>query len=493
MPSEILSPLRVLFIAAEAEPFVKIGGLGDYGGSLPKAISELEIIGDRKVDIRVVIPFHTGIESVTPPLTKICEIKVTTKKGFAKGQVYQFTSQGIIYYLIKRYGNASGYKNVYNFTQIEDARKFIFFSLACLELVKVIDWKPDLIHANDWHTAISVYELYRKRKNDLFYKSIRSLLTVHNLPFLGEGSQPVLREFQLDPLKSDLLPSWARFLPFPMGLENADEIVAVSPTYAEELKLPEFADGLANFFIDKTQKTTGILNGIDTELWDPATDKFIPKNYSFDQIENRIINKRIILEEFGLEKYVDKPLLILISRLSNQKGIDLIIQGLPRLFDYEWSAIFLGSGQRELETGLTDLKSQMPGRIRIALEFNNSLAHKLYASGDVILMPSLYEPCGLSQMIAMRYGCVPVAREVGGLKDSIISDPTGFKTGYLFKQPDGLAFSKCLKSALLDFKNIDKWKSIQKRAMSVDFSWKKSAMQYLDLYCSMQPNHKETP
>ena len=491
MPSETLSPLRVLFITAEAEPYVKIGGLGDYGGSLPKAISELETIGDRQVDIRVVIPFHAGIDSVTPPLTKISEIKVKTNKGFAKGQVYQFTSQGIIYYLIKRSGNPSGYKNVYNFTQTEDARKFIFFSLACLELVKVIDWKPDLIHANDWHTAISVYELYRKRKNDLYYKSVRSLLTVHNLPFLGEGSQPVMREFQLAPLISDLLPSWAKFLPFSMGLEKADEIVAVSPTYAEELKLPEFADGLANFFIANTQNTTGILNGIDTELWDPATEKYIPKNYSLDQIENRIINKKIILKEFGLEMDIDKPLLILISRLSNQKGIDLIIQGLPKLFDYEWSAIFLGSGQQELEIGLTDLESQMPDRIRIVLEYNNSLAHRLYASGDIILMPSLYEPCGLSQMIAMRYGCIPVAREVGGLKDSIISDPSGIKTGYLFKQSDGLAFSKCLKNALLDYKNKDRWISIQKRAMSVDFSWKKSAMQYLNLYYSMLPDHKK--
>ena len=491
MPSETLSTLRVLFITAEADPFVKIGGLGDYGGSLPKAISGLETIGDRKVDIRVVIPFHAGIESVAPPLAKIAEIKVRTKGGVAKGKIYQFTSQGIIYYLIKRSGNPSGYKSVYNFTQIEDARKYIFFSMACLELIKVIDWKPDLIHANDWHTAISAYELFMKRKFDRFYKSIRSLLTVHNLPFLGEGSQPVLQEFQLDRLKSVLLPSWARFLPFPMGLEKADEIVAVSPTYAEELKLTEFADGMANFFISNTQKTTGILNGIDTELWDPATDKFIPKNYSLDHIENRIINKKIILEEFGLEKNVEIPLLILISRLSNQKGIDLIIQGLPKLFDNEWSAILLGSGQRELEIGLLDLESQMPDRIRIVLEFNNSLAHRLYASGDIILMPSLYEPCGLSQMIAMRYGCIPVAREVGGLKDSIISVPSRSKTGYLFKQPDGLSFAKCLKNALTDFKNINKWKSIQKRAMGVDFSWKKSAMQYLDLYISMLPRNKE--
>ena len=429
-----------------------------------------------------------GSNQLLPHLPKYLKLKVKTKKGYAKARIFQFTSQGIIYYLIKRSGNPSGYKNAYNFSQIDDARKYIFFSMACLELIKSIDWKPDLIHANDWHTAISAYELFIKRKSDDFYRSIRSLLTVHNLPFLGEGSQPVLREFQLDPLNSDMLPSWAKFLPFPMGLEKADEIVAVSPTYAEELKQTEFADGLAEFFIANTHKTTGILNGIDTDTWDPAADKFIPKKFSLDQIEERNFNKKAILKEFGLEKNADKPLLILISRLSNQKGIDLIIQGLPKLFDKEWCAIFLGSGQRELEVGLKDLEAQLPDRIRIMLEFNNSLAHRLYAAGDIILMPSLYEPCGLSQMIAMRYGCIPVAREVGGLKDSIISDPAESKTGYLFGQPDGNSFANCLKKALIDFNKKNKWKSIQKRAMSVDFSWKKSAKQYLDLYCSMLPD-----
>jgi len=195
MSLKTLPPLRVLFIIAEADPYVKIGGLGDYGGSLPKAVSEIGTVGGRNVDIRVALPFHAGIEKVAPPLTKISEIKVITKKGFAKGRVFQFTSQGIIYYLIKRSGNPSGYKNAYNFSQIDDARKYIFFSMACLELIKTIDWKPDLIHANDWHTAILAYELFIKRKSDDFYKSIRSLLTAHNLPFLGEGSQPVMQDF----------------------------------------------------------------------------------------------------------------------------------------------------------------------------------------------------------------------------------------------------------------------------------------------------------
>ena len=485
MPSEMHSPFRVLFITAEAEPFVKIGGLGDYAGSLPKAISELKSSESSNVDIRVVLPFHGGIEATVPPLTKIASIKVQTNSGYAKGIVYQFTHQGITYYLIKRSGNPSGYKNVYNPTQNEDARKYIFLSLACLEFIKVIDWAPDIIHANDWHTAISVYELAEKRRADKFYRSVRSLLTIHNLPFLGEGSQPTLREFQLKPLKSNLFPSWAKFLPLPMGLEKADEIVAVSPTYAEELKQEEFGDGLVDFFIKNTHKTTGILNGIDTSIWDPFTDECLSQNFSINQLENRNINKINILEEFGLKKYINKPLLILISRLTHQKGIDILLQGLPNLLNDEWTAIFLGSGQHEFEKALNDLESQIPDRFKVILEFNDPLAHRLYASGDILLMPSLYEPCGLSQLIAMRYGCIPVARAVGGLKDSINADSADSRTGYLFEKADGLTFANCLRKALSDYKNKKKWGSIQKRAMGVDFSWKKSAGQYLDLYKAM--------
>ena len=491
MPSRLHSPLRVLFITAEAEPFVKIGGLGDYAGSLPKAISEITSTDRSNVDIRVALPFHAGIEKIAPPITKIANIKVQTNTGFAKGMVYQFAYQGITYYLVKRSGNPSGYQYVYNPTQIEDAQKYIFFSLACLELIKEINWAPEIIHANDWHTSLSVYKLAEKRKTEKFYRSTRSLIAIHNLPFMGEGSQSTLREFQLRPLESNLFPGWAKFLPLPMGLEKADEIVAVSPTYAEELKQEEFGDGLVDFFCNNIHKTTGILNGIDTSIWDPETDNCLPLNYSIHQLEKRKINKEIILKEFGLVNYINKPLLILISRLTHQKGIDILLQGLPYLLKDEWAAIFLGSGQNELEQGLKNLESQIPERFKVVLEFNNPLAHRLYASGDIMLMPSSYEPCGLSQMIAMHYGCIPLARAVGGLKDSIIAEPPESRTGYLFEKADGLAFSNCLRKAMSDYKNKKKWESIQKRAMGVDFSWKKSAGQYLDLYNAMLSEKKE--
>jgi starch synthase len=479
------SPIRVLFITAEAEPFIKIGGLGDYGGALPKAISEITQTNKLGIDIRVVLPYHNGIDLTIPRLFKVGKIQVRTKSGYAKGFAYQFNHNGILYYLIKRLGNPSGYKNVYSPNQIDDARKYIFFSLACLELIKVVNWAPDIIHANDWHTAVSVYALSQKMKGDKFYRSIRSLLTIHNLPYVGEGSQPVLREFQLSPLKSRVFPVWAKFLPLPMGLEKADEIVAVSPTYAEELKEKEFGNGFVHFFIENTFKTTGILNGINTSLWDPKIDRYIKQNFSKNHLEDRNLNKIKILEEFGFEKKMDKPLFILVSRLTTQKGIDILVKGLPNMLDEDWTAIFLGRGQNEIEKELKELESQIPDRLKVLLEFNNPLAHRLYASGDILLMPSLYEPCGFSQQIAMHYGCIPVARSVGGLKDSIITKPAALRTGYLFEKADVPSFIKCLRKALSDFRNANKWKLIQKRAISVDFSWKKSAGLYIDLYQTM--------
>ncbi len=248
-----------------------------------------------------------------------------------------------------------------------------------------------------------------------------------------------------------------------------------------------------NFFKNNTHKTTGILNGIDTSLWNPESDKLLTSNYSINQIDRRSKNKEEILIEFGLEKNINKPLLVLISRLTHQKGIEILLEGLPQVLDDDWSAIFLGTGQQELEKGLINLESQISDRLKIILDFNNVLAHQLYASGDILLMPSLYEPCGLSQMIAMRYGCIPVARAVGGLKDSIISDPPELRTGFLFEKADGNSFSYCLRKAISYYKIRKEWKSIQRRAMSVDFSWKKSAIQYFDLYKELVIDKKDPP
>ncbi|HUV15004.1 MAG TPA: glycogen/starch synthase [Pelolinea sp.] len=476
------NPLRVLFLTAEYEPFAKVGGLGDYSGSLPKAIGKLVTSRERPVDIRVAVPLHGLFDRKSQNLKKVANIAVPKPHSFSRGSAFEFHHQDVPIYLINRAGNASGYSAIYNPSQIHDARKYVFFSLACADLVKKINWSPDIIHANDWHTALAIYQFSNLRKVDPFYKRSHTLQVIHNMPYLGQGSETILNKFGISPVLTDIMPVWARNLPLPMGLISADKISTVSPSYSDELKEEEFSDGLAGFFIQNSSKTTGILNGIDTDIWNPETDHELVSNFSSESIAKRRINKKSVLREFGLDDGIDKPLLVLISRLTHQKGIDILLQGLPRILDQEWNAIFLGTGQVEYEAAFRTFETLNPDRFKIILQFNNSLAHRLYSAGDILLMPSLYEPCGLSQMIAMRYGCIPVARSVGGLKDSIISDSGPNKTGYLFSDADEVTFTECLRNALLDFTNRKNWESIQKRAMKQDFSWNTSAKKYIELY-----------
>jgi starch synthase len=267
-----------------------------------------------------------------------------------------------------------------------------------------------------------------------------------------------------------------------MGIVSADKIVAVSPTYAEELKTNYFSYGLENYFIDKAEKLTGIINGIDTQQWNPSTDKFIIQNFSLNSIRQRNKNKYALFEDLGLDTDTECPLLIVISRLENQKGIDLILDALTSITDLNWNAIILGSGHHGYEHAFRALEREHPSKIRAFIEYNATLARKLYSSGDMILMPSLYEPCGLSQMIAMRYGCVPIAHAVGGLKDSIITEPENKRTGFLFDNPTSSDFISCIKTALNNYQNKDGWKMIQINGMKMDYSWNRSAIKYAGLY-----------
>jgi starch synthase len=475
-------PLRVLFLTAEYDPFAKVGGLGDYSGSLPKSIKGLGAARHRPVDIRVAIPYHGQFPTLLPHFRKSAKISIDTRKAIAHGSAYEFTHENVPLYLIRRSGRAAGYRAIYNRTQLEDARKFVFFSLAIADLVKKIGWMPDVIHANDWHTALALHHFAALRKIDRAFSSIKLLQVIHNMPYLGEGTQGIMDKFGIKPVKSSLIPEWGKYLPLPMGLISADWIATVSPSYADELTAEEFSSGLEKFFLANRNKTTGILNGIDTSVWDPENDPLIVSRFSPTELGGRLANKESILREVGLESDGRKPLLVFISRLTPQKGLDIILKGLPKLLDLDWNAIILGCGDKDLEAGLRAFESAHPDRFRAILEFNNPMAHKLYAAGDILLMPSRYEPCGLSQMIAMRYGCIPVASAVGGLKDSIVpaNQPNG--TGYLFESSDDNSLVICLGKALLDYQNEEKWSQMQLRAMSKDFSWTRSAGQYIDLY-----------
>jgi starch synthase len=411
------------------------------------------------------------------------EFEVSTKNGPIQAQAYQLEVNGVHTYLIS--GSPIGEDfSVYSLDATIDGSKYIFFSLAALEFIKKLDWQPDILHANDWLTATSVYALGFKRPLDPFFKDVRSVLTIHNLPFMGWGTEAAIDSFGLPPSSDPLLPWWVRKLPLPMGLQAADRIVAVSPTYAKEIMTPEYGRGLETFFQARQASIVGILNGIDQENWDPAKDANIPVNFDVTSLEKRGYNKMALANEFALDPDLKIPLLILIARMDQQKGVDLAVQGLAQATQSSWQAILLGTGNPQLEEACRQLERDHPDRIRAAIRFDVPLSRRMLAGADILLLPSRYEPCGLTQMMAMRYGCVPLARATGGLQDTIVdvtsSEEKG--TGFLFYPATSVAFVETLQRAFDVFLDKALWKTIQKQGMRRDFSWENSAIQYVKLY-----------
>lgn len=479
-------PMKILFLAAEAAPLVKVGGLGDVAGSLPPALRQLppEVTGGRPLDVRVVIPFHGEVQQRLPAPEWVTNLLVERASGAVQARVFKVNAGGQVYYLISG-PPIDQPLPVYSPDDRVNGEKYIFFSLAALELARQLNWQPDILHAHDWHTAIAVYRLCQNRLVDPFFQNTRSLLTIHNLPYLGGDATEILAEYGIPPTQNRSLPAWARSFPLPLGLLAADKISAVSPSYAREILTPEFGCGLQDFLATRQQDIHGILNGIDTAAWDPATDPGIPRPYSIDTLDLRRANKTTLQEELGLS-VSDDPLLVFIGRMDNQKGVDLAIEGLRKALDLPWQAVFLGTGSALLESAARSMESEHPDRFRAVIRFDTALSRRLYAGGDMLLMPSRYEPCGLAQMIAMRYGCVPVARATGGLIDSIRdSRPGSPGTGFLFSDTSGGGLEAALNRAFQAYQNADAWQAIQKNGMEQDFSWTRSAIEYAKIYHQM--------
>ena len=474
--------IRVLFASAEAEPFYKIGGLGDYSGSLPNAVEGITTKNNNTIDLRVVLPLHDPATIKKFSLHEEFAFSLNSKSGQMNGRMFTSNLDGIVHYFIQQINPKISSINVYASNEYDNSLKYAFFSLACIKMLDQIDWHPDILHANDWHSALIIHQLKDHQLLGLNRKKIQTLLVIHNMPFMGNTSEEIFNDFMIHPAADPTIPKWARSLPLPMGISAADRIVAVSPSYSEELKTNYFAYGLENYFINNSHKLSGIINGINTNVWDPSKDEHLSQNYSIQTIGTRKQNKTELIKELGLNKNPNHPLLIVISRLENQKGIDLLLDGLLLIKDLKWNAVILGTGHHGYEHAFRALERENPKKIRAVMEFNSALANKLYASGDMILMPSLYEPCGLSQMIAMRYGCIPIAHAVGGLKDSIITRPESSRTGFLFKAPKSSKFIACLKNAFTIYKDAERWDKIQLNAMHMDNSWDNSAKKYADLY-----------
>jgi starch synthase len=486
-----LSRLNVLFMASEADPLIKVGGLGDVAGSLPRAIRALSLSSDHipPVDIRLVIPFHPSIRRDIYSPHLVAEFPIHSTDGEIVAKVFFLEIDGLPVYLI---GGAPIDQEtaVYSLDLEADGYKYVFFSMATLALARQLNWKPDILHANDWHTASALYSLSLLRQSDPYFSHTSTLLTVHNLPYLGAMTAPALDAFGLPPAEHSDLPIWSQQMALPLGLLAADSIVAVSPSYAKEILTNDFGSGLHIFLRAHKQKISGILNGLDTCKWDPSKDDKLSANFSINNLEERSANKTFLQEELGLEINPRIPLLAMITRMDPQKGVDLSVAALRLLLPPigtigdRFEAVFLGTGNPVLESSVRQLEANFPDQIRARIMYSDQLSRHIYAGADALLMPSRYEPCGLSQMIAMHYGCVPIAHATGGLSDTIQDASSSTRgTGYLFTsvEPQGLAHA--IQHALMVYTHDPQgWQRIQMRAMQQDFSWDRSAQEYLKHY-----------
>ena len=484
--------LNVLFLAAESEPFVKVGGLGDVAGALPDAINKISVKlpKSQQVDIRLVLPYHFAIKQKDFSPEFLGEFFVDKKQGFENCQVYRIIKNDIPVYFLD--GDPIDEKSpIYSSEPILDGYKYVFFSVAALKLAEFLKWRVDILQANDWHTATAIYALKLGKHPSKYLSKTKTILSLHNLPFMGFGVQQALTSYGLPPSKDPVLPEWARHAPLPLGLLYADMIIAVSPHYAEEILTPEFGCSLEKFLLTRKNAITGIINGLDTEIWNPAIDPNIKTTFSSDNLSLRKVNKTALQKTFKLEENNDAPLLTLISRMDPQKGIDIALRGLKYLNNSSWQAIILGTGIPFIEEMAKQLEQQYPDRVRSIIDFDSNLAHQLYAGADIFMMPSRYEPCGLSQMISMRYGCVPVARSTGGLTDTInhVSHTINGGTGFLFNRPYPSSFASELRRAMNYYQKTPSWIKIQLNGMKINFSWEVSAKKYINVYHQMVNEH----
>ena len=469
--------LNVLFLAAEADPFIKVGGLGDVAGSLPQYLRSLplEVTNGIVVDVRLVLPMHPVIKAELYGLRPLSIFPLSLKTGDVPVQVFETTLKGLPVYFLDGAPIASS-GSVYSSDASLDGGKYSFFSLAALELTRHLDWKPTIVHANDWHTSLACYALLIKRWEGEF-PGVSSILTLHNLPYMGPDISANLDEYNLIQVQTGL-PEWANTKPLPLGLWAADAIVAVSPTYAREVLTPEYGCGLEDYLNARKESLNGILNGIDVDSFNPTSDPAIGANFGIPTLEKRSLNKSALQVRMGLPNDLEVPVIGVISRMDPQKGIDIIPKALQKLKDLKWQAFILGTGDPKLEEAIRLLQVEFPDRVRAEFKYDPGLARQIYAGADIFLMPSRYEPCGLSQMIAMRYGCVPIVSAVGGLKDTIYNNETGF----IFGKPTAGRLATAIKKAFKILADHSRWETLQKAGMSQDFSWSVSAKQYFQLY-----------
>ena len=468
--------MKVCFIAAEAAPFVKVGGLGDVIGSLPKSLRELG------VDARVILPLYSSIDRERFGLKYKAYQFVDLGWRHSYCGIFETEVDGVPCYFVdnEQYFNRD---SIYG--QADDGERFAFFSKAALEILPALDFKPDVVNVNDWHTALSVIYLdVLKSREAEFYKDMKSVLSIHNIEFQGRFNPYEMGNlFGLENKYFDALIYNGDVNLLKGAIQLADRVNTVSETYAREILDPYFSYGLDKILTVEQGKLRGILNGIDVDKFNPKTDPMIPVNYDLKTFEDKVQNKLAFQKEMDLEVNADIPLIGMVTRLTHQKGIDLILQASEEILKTGAQLVILGTGDAHYESALRSLEHYRHDRVRSILLFSNEMSAKIYAASDLFLMPSKTEPCGLSQLISMRYGTVPVVHRVGGLRDTVIPFTGVEGNGFTFESfQAGDMMDAIYRAVTCFYQSPDEWNQIIKNNLQKDVSWEQSAKKYLNLY-----------
>ncbi len=466
--------MKVLFATSEAYPFAMSGGLADVSGALPKALRK------RLIGARVVLPLYSTIsDEMKDKMTFVCNITVPVSWRRQYCGVFEAHIDGVIYYLID---NEYYFKRDGLYGYYDDAERFTFFSRAVLEIIPHIGFKPDVIHCNDWQTAMVPVFLTEMYKNDPFYSDIKTVFTIHNIQYQGKYGMELFGDVLGLPEGRESIVEYDGCVNFMKGaIQCSDKVTTVSPTYANEILNSYYSHGLDPILKEFTYKLTGIVNGIDYDVYNPETDGMIYKKYSADSIKDKEKNKNKLLEDMGLPVR-DVPLIGIVTRLVSHKGIDLIKCVFEELVNADLQFVILGSGEWEFETFFYEMNKKYPDKVALKLGFDQQLAHKIYAGADIFLMPSKSEPCGLAQLVALRYGTIPIVRETGGLNDTVKDSGNGEGNGFTFKNYNAHDMENTVWRALKGYSDKKGWEILKKRAMQCDSSWSLSANAYVRLY-----------
>lgn len=480
--------MQIVFASAECAPFVKTGGLGDVAGSLPAALVRAG------AEVIVMVPKYATIkDEYKAQMEHFADFYVNLGWRNEYCGLEKLEHDGVTYMFVD---NERYFARDYPYGFFDDGERFAFFSKAITESLQHLPegFECDILHCNDWQTALAPVFLREFYQGLPLYDRVKTVFSIHNVAFQGQFSDTVMEDIlgvAHIPAAATQLRCDACSINYMLGaLHYADAITTVSPTYAGEIQTPEFGEGLDGVLRERSYALQGILNGIDVAAFDPATDKRIAANYTVDDRSGKAVCKAMLQEELGLEVRDDRPLMVMVTRLTRQKGLDLVMYALDRILAGGVQVAVLGTGDRDYEDGLRYFQDKYPGTMAARIEFDLALSQRMYAAADMFLMPSKFEPCGLSQIIAMRYGTLPIVRETGGLKDTVqpYNEFTGEGTGFSFTNFNGDEMGDAVfRAARLFWDNREAWNQLVTQAMSQDFSWTRSADKYLDLYFFMHP------